>query len=81
MLHVDIRCFTVSSLVDLPRSLRALPGECSDIDSNGSVKQFVAVDLLASPTEASGREKRLSSAVYQMDTRSGKSSGGREPMF
>jgi hypothetical protein len=38
-------------LMDLPRSLQALPGNRSNIDSNGSMKQFVAVDLPAFTTE------------------------------
>src|SRR6266571_4918197 len=76
MLHMVIRWFTDSSLVDLPRSSRALPVEHSDIDSNGSVKQFMAVDLPAFPTETSGRDRQISSAVLLSDTRSGESCGG-----
>src|ERR1700730_14738032 len=76
MLHTAIESFTDSSLVDRPRSSQGLPEVVALSTRNGIVKEFVAVDLLAFPTEISGRSGQLSKAVFSSETRSSKFCSG-----
>jgi len=46
MLHTAIELFTGSSLVDLPHARGRFQGATAISTQNGSVKQFVAADLL-----------------------------------
>ncbi len=76
MIRTAIRWFLDSSLFDFPRTLRALPGDRSAINSNGSVKQFLAADLPTATTETPGQDRQLSKAVLSSDTRLGEFRSG-----